>query len=137
MKHHLAPHTLAPSPADNLDATAGRSRAVSRRSPAATAWRDELLLAVRESYAGALAGVPDQAVLHALDAALEASLFEGLRTGNHARVRSLRRRFEATLSDLGEAARAVEAAAPAAAAANPAERGPRRRRGNRGNPRRA
>jgi hypothetical protein len=101
------------------------------------AWRDELLLAVRESYAGALTGVSDQAVLHALDAALEASLFEGLRTGNLARVRSLRRRFEATLPGLGEAARAVEAAAPAAATANPPERGPRRRRSGRGNPRRA
>ena len=84
--------------ARNSDSTAtiqpvGRAR----RAQPAGAWRDELLEAVREAYAADLNGLAPEAIASALDEALVGSLIAGLRTRCPDRIRSLRRRFEASL----------------------------------------
>jgi hypothetical protein len=121
---HAAPQNAAERHADEQ---AYGHRSQPNRADVNAIWREELLAAVAEAYGEQLAGLSAQAVARALDRALEASLFAGIRTGNTAPVRSLRRRFEAEVDALrgpGEipAARSAAAASPAAATVCPNRR---------------
>jgi hypothetical protein len=68
----------------------------------APAWQDELLEAVKETYAPRIGHLPEEAIARALHAAYEATVLRGLRDRNAAQIRSFRRRFEEALGAISE-----------------------------------